>query len=234
MTKLLSASLLVLGAMSAVPAYADLPEGEFLGMVRDTSDASDWQMKWLGGTPADGYDWKTPLADSAIPYRETEQYGDGDYLWVKGIPWIGPSYISSGDYFAYETVITDDFSLLGSDQSAVFDGLSIKYSADDYLIAIVINGIQYDGFDRSSGGSEHYSFFNVDISGIDYWNVGTSNTIVLIVHDVRGRPTGLAASMQATYLVTNTPVPEPETYAMLLAGLGVVGAVARRRKISVN
>ncbi|MBK9347843.1 MAG: PEP-CTERM sorting domain-containing protein [Burkholderiales bacterium] len=26
------------------------------------------------------------------------------------------------------------------------------------------------------------------------------------------------------------PVPEPETYAMLLAGLGVMGAVARRRK----
>ena len=27
-----------------------------------------------------------------------------------------------------------------------------------------------------------------------------------------------------------TAVPEPETYAMLLAGLGVMGAVARRRK----
>ena len=27
-----------------------------------------------------------------------------------------------------------------------------------------------------------------------------------------------------------TPVPEPETYAMLLAGLGVMGAIARRRK----
>lgn len=28
------------------------------------------------------------------------------------------------------------------------------------------------------------------------------------------------------------PVPEPETYAMLLAGLGMVGAVARRRRLS--
>jgi hypothetical protein len=30
--------------------------------------------------------------------------------------------------------------------------------------------------------------------------------------------------------ITVTPVPEPETYAMLLAGLGLMGAVARRRK----
>jgi hypothetical protein len=27
-----------------------------------------------------------------------------------------------------------------------------------------------------------------------------------------------------------TAVPEPETYAMLLAGLGLMGAIARRRK----
>ncbi len=35
---------------------------------------------------------------------------------------------------------------------------------------------------------------------------------------------------QSESLVTVSAVPEPETYAMMLAGLGLVGAIARRRK----
>jgi hypothetical protein len=34
-----------------------------------------------------------------------------------------------------------------------------------------------------------------------------------------------------TSVVTLSPVPEPETYAMLLAGLGLVGAALTRRKV---
>lgn len=39
----------------------------------------------------------------------------------------------------------------------------------------------------------------------------------------------LKSSTNQDFLVM-APVPEPETYAMLLAGLGIVGAVARRRR----
>ena len=34
----------------------------------------------------------------------------------------------------------------------------------------------------------------------------------------------------ADNLTFATPVPEPETYMMLLAGLGVIGVIARRRR----
>ena len=44
-----------------------------------------------------------------------------------------------------------------------------------------------------------------------------------------------ATGGQETFFVTNLgavppPIPEPETYALMIAGLGVVGFVARRRK----
>lgn len=40
----------------------------------------------------------------------------------------------------------------------------------------------------------------------------------------------LGTSSNAAFNLTLAPVPEPETYAMLLAGLGLMGAIARRRK----
>jgi hypothetical protein len=38
------------------------------------------------------------------------------------------------------------------------------------------------------------------------------------------------ASRGGEFTVTITPVPEPETYAMFLAGLGMLGTIARRRR----
>lgn len=47
---------------------------------------------------------------------------------------------------------------------------------------------------------------------------------------IAGAATGAATYNGTASLVS--PVPEPETYGMLLAGLGMIGFVARRRKMS--
>ncbi len=57
------------------------------------------------------------------------------------------------------------------------------------------------------------------------WN---GNTLAEGVHWNGTAVDGLAASLTRAQMVA--AVPEPETYAMLLAGLGMMGAIARRRK----
>jgi hypothetical protein len=147
------------------------------------------------------------------------------------------------------TTYTEDFSALGSYQSIEFSKLDINYVSDDHLHAIVINGVVYSGFNAEHeeypGWKQDYTHLTLtDIA----WNVDGSNTIEFIVHNNNsnswgdgviydGRPssywntdnaTGFAATIQATY--TATTIPEPETYAMMLAGLGMIGAVVRRRR----
>lgn len=46
---------------------------------------------------------------------------------------------------------------------------------------------------------------------------------------VTGIATGLAGGMY-TYAAVAQPIPEPGTYAMFLAGLGLLGVIARRRR----
>ena len=47
-----------------------------------------------------------------------------------------------------------------------------------------------------------------------------------------GAPVGAYVIASATAVGTPTAIPEPETYALLLAGLGVVGFLARRRRFN--
>ena len=56
----------------------------------------------------------------------------------------------------------------------------------------------------------------------DFFNTGRLNTVII--------PTGATLVTGSGTVYGITPVPEPETYAMLLAGLGLVGWAARRRK----
>jgi hypothetical protein len=110
------------------------------------------------------------------------------------------------------------FDLSGYDAStAAFTG---RFAADNSVV-ILLNGQQIaDGhkFDswKSFGAS---SGFKSGINTLDF--------IVTNGHQVDDNPTGLRAEFVSSVA---TPVPEPTTYAMLLAGLGLITYTARRRK----
>lgn len=63
------------------------------------------------------------------------------------------------------------------------------------------------------------------VSSYQWWGIGNVRALNMLRQD------GVTDGQDMLYL---TPVPEPETYAMLLAGLGLMGFVARRRKKSTE
>ena len=66
------------------------------------------------------------------------------------------------------------------------------------------------------------------INNFDNWSFSVAN-LNAGLHNIEVFGTAVASGTFSGTL-TVTPVPEPETYAMMLAGLGALGFMARRRK----
>ena len=113
---------------------------------------------------------------------------------------------------------TLSFSLAGYNaSSAAFTG---RFAADN-SVSIKLNGTEI----ASANGFHSWHDFSAS-SGF----LSGQNTLEFVVNNEHlgaGNPTGLRVEFLSSNVAA---VPEPETYAMLLGGLALVGAVARRRK----
>jgi hypothetical protein len=104
--------------------------------------------------------------------------------------------------------------------TASFSG---RFAADNAAVAY-LNGHQIGT--TTGFGEADWSSFTTNAS---YFVAGV-NTITFDVtnwHKLIGNPTGLRVEFDASNI---TAVPEAETYAMMLAGLGMLGFAARRRQ----
>lgn len=102
-----------------------------------------------------------------------------------------------------------------------FTGLTGSYFAVDYV------GMGLDTYLTVGQGSAISLPITGNLSGLDVASYqSTFNLTPGGTYWFKLSGYGEAAS----YTVTLAPVPEPETYALLLAGLGLMGAVARRRQ----
>ena len=97
------------------------------------------------------------------------------------------------------------------------NGITADSSAHMRDVKLVIDG---QSFGDQYGAFNAGAFYDLQGTAIDGWGDGVNIT----------GQTGFEAR---TYVMA-TGVPEPETYALMLAGLGALGFVARRRRVDLN
>ncbi|ACV34198.1 PEP-CTERM sorting domain-containing protein [Accumulibacter sp.] len=137
--------------------------------------------------------------------------------------WLAPAVNAAATYDATSNGIytwTLSFNLSG------YDPLSASFSgrwATDNSGQIKLNGTllavgSSSGFNTWTNFSSTGGSFATGLNTLDF--------IVTNLAQSGGNPTGLQVQFLSSSV---TPVPEPESYGMLLAGLGLVGFVTRRR-----
>lgn len=113
-------------------------------------------------------------------------------------------------------------------------GLSINVSPASISLATASNGATIDYF-VIGGFRGVYEAFDAAHTSLGVFTVdATGGSDVLGTHSFSGLVSSIEWTGSPGYAqistLTISPVPEPETYAMLLAGLGLLGFAARRRK----
>lgn len=137
--------------------------------------------------------------------------------------WLTPGKIATTSFDPSSNGVYDwklSFDLTGYDAAtASFSG---QFAADN-AATVWLNGVQLTT--ASTGGFKGWTSFAAS-SGFQS-GINTLDFKVTNYAQNGGNPTGLRVEFTASSVAA---VPEPETYAMLLAGLGLMGTVARRRK----
>jgi hypothetical protein len=83
----------------------------------------------------------------------------------------------------------------------------------------------------NSTGTLVSSGTSLSTGAVDVWTINGSNLMAGNYYlQVSGNLVGTTSAAFGGALAMAAPVPEPETYGMMLAGLGVLGVLARRRK----
>ena len=126
-------------------------------------------------------------------------------------------------------------STSGMDFDAIIS--SISRTADTGLDVTGLSLYRAAGTDGTGTGTLVSSGTSLQSGNIDVWTLSSDNLAVgnYYVQVSGNLVSDASASFGGAVMMSPTaPVPEPETYGMMLAGLGVLGFLARRRKAAAN
>ena len=132
-----------------------------------------------------------------------------------GTIYASPAGASFADLEVGSIYIASVSDLVGS----FFGATSVAYGP----ITLTLGSVTFTSGTVGSLGTD----LDASAAGFSFKNVAIGNYIVKASGYVTGGQLPGVALVAANYTIT--PVPEPESYALFLAGLGLVGTIARRR-----
>ncbi len=157
------------------------------------------------------------------------QYGQAT---VNGRQTFGVNWLNVG-YFSSQADKTNSFQLIVTDRSDTGAGnfdFQFNYDNVSWETGSASNGVNGFGGASARAGWSNGTTNSFELAGSAVNGaLLNSGSNALISHQLNSNVAG-----QYNFSVRNgnviPAVPEPETYAMLLAGLGLMGVVARRRR----
>ena len=217
----------------ATAAFASSPAAA-ANLLADGSFEGGFGAWTLGGTSGDGF---PPVV---IPYNSSAGYPGGAFGEpipndnAAGNPGLDPV----GDSAAYfvadlarpQTLTQSVTIVAGTSYTFGFDAYVPGNGAanpNDATLTATVGGLQFASFAASGSPVQQWLHFSsaatAGISGtVDF--VFTYNSFGVPAKDF---------VIDRVYFAPTASVPEPATWAMMIGGLGFVGALSRRRKVTI-
>jgi hypothetical protein len=203
MKKVLAAAALASCALGAQAGLSIVPGNWDSSTFLDLTDVTIFNQADIYSSTTDSH--LTPAGTFGERFLAAGAWGNANSTSVVNLSGLNTSYAS----FRWGSPDTyNQLTVITDDSTYVFDSTGSSYAT---------LGLTFNGADVG-----YYVGFQVD--GIDDTRI---ESLTFSYNEDSPRNAFEASNFSVT------PVPEPETYALMMAGLGVVGFMARRRRKAV-